>query len=98
VSLTATFLKVFPCTSEIDVIHVSRDDGPQSRGWKADGFKGEMQCHPDFWYEEFDGFLRHLLPYIDCDTRIENPETGENVSFFEFTKYLISDPVKVTYV
>ncbi|ANU07041.1 hypothetical protein [Paraurantiacibacter namhicola] len=88
------FLRVFPGNAAIDVIHVSREDGPQLRAWKADGFKGDELCAPDIWYEEFDLFLRHLNQYIVESDDWQNAVTGEDITYFSAIKLLTSDPPK----
>ena len=83
---------VYPTRGDIDVIHLSRDDGPQTRAWKADGFKDEKPCAPDVWYEEFDGFLRHVLEYIDDDARWVDVSTDAHTNPFDAIKLLVTDP------
>ena len=81
-------IKVFVDRDDVDVIHLSREEGNDWRGWKSDGFKGEELARPDQFYEEFELFIRHLRPFINDHSRWVRDDTGEEITSWEATNIL----------
>ena len=81
-------IKVFVDRDDVDVIHLSREEGRDWRGWKSDGFKGEELARPDQFYEEFELFIHHLAPFINDHSRWVRDDTDEEISSWEAIKIL----------
>ncbi|WP_034920868.1 hypothetical protein [Erythrobacter sp. SD-21] len=81
-------IKVIVERDNVDVIHLSREEGSDWRAWKCDGFKGEELAPPDQLYEEFELFIRHLAPFVDDHSRWIRDDTGEEITSWEAIKIL----------